>query len=124
VQGGADDVVECLLRGGASVKESPVALNLAIYHGHTEIVRLLMAFGANPELRNRSGKTSFELVQLPEQIEIEEAMRTVKETDRTRTRASPILGDSPVTTLSDLLDRLPPAPERRPAPEFKVKKLS
>jgi ankyrin repeat protein len=124
IQGGEIEVVQCLLRSRANVKDSPVALNLAVCHGHGEIVRLLMTYGANPEMRNRLGKTSFDLLQRPEQNDIEEIMRTVKEVERSRDRISLILEGPPVTTLSDLLDRLPPAPQRRPTPEFKVTRLS
>jgi ankyrin repeat protein len=123
IQAKEAEVVQCLLRRGVDVKKSPLALNLAVFHGEIEIVSLLMKYGANPGLKNETGKTSFELLQLPEQREIEEVMRNTKERENVKGRLSIQTASPPVMTLSDLLDRLPPPPQRKVRQPHKVTKM-
>jgi uncharacterized protein len=60
--------VTCLLHKGADVNAptavesgSVTPLHLAIQHNHSDIVRLLLAFGADAGLRNAEKKTAFDL---------------------------------------------------------------
>jgi hypothetical protein len=124
IQNTDTEIVHCLLRAGASVRDSPVALNAAIAVGQIDIVVLLMKYGANPALKNGAGRTSFELLQRPEQNDIEEVMRNTKEIEiPTFQKARLAFLGQPAATLGDLLDRLPPGPPRRTVAPYSVTRL-
>jgi ankyrin repeat protein len=123
IQDGDVEIAKCLLRGGANIKDSPTVLNLAVCHGRADIVTLLMEHGADPELRDRTGKNSFELLQRPEQKEIEEILRTVKEVKRPSSQI-PLQGLPPgVLTLGDLLETMQPPPPPRVVRSYPVTRL-
>jgi hypothetical protein len=67
-----------------------------------------MQYGANPDLKNRAGKTSFDLLQRPEQNDIEQIMRTAKEIDRSAPKVAVASEQSVIMTLADLLERMTP----------------
>jgi hypothetical protein len=124
IQNTDTEIVHCLLRAGVSVRDSPVALNAAIAVGHIDIVALLMRYGANPALKNRGGRTSFDLLQRPEQNDIEEVMRNTREIEApTFKKGRLAFLSQPAATLGDLLDRLPPAPPKRTIAPYTVAKL-
>jgi ankyrin repeat protein len=122
IQAGDIEIVQCLLRAGSNVKSSPIALNLAVGYGNIEIVTLLLKYGANPELKNRAGKTSFDLLQRPEQKDIEEIMRTIKEVERPRVKAPAQIAPG-VKTFGDLFDRMPRPPPERVGPTYTVTRI-
>lgn len=123
IQAGEVAAVQSLLRGGANITNSPVALNLAVACGDYAIVKLLMQFGADPEKKNRAGKTTFELLEKPEQNEIEEVLRTVRPFDRSKGAVIPQITNPPVTTFSDMIDRLPPPRSPQIVQKWKVIKV-
>jgi ankyrin repeat protein len=116
------DIVHCLLRSGSNVKTSPIALNLAVGRGNLEIVTALLKYGANPEMKNRAGKTSFDLLQKPEQKEIEDAMHSVKELERPRVKTLIHLTPG-AGTLGEMIGRMSPPPPERIEPTYTVTRI-
>jgi hypothetical protein len=124
IRGGETDIVRSLLRAGASVRESPAALAAAVAARNADVVSLLVRYGADPQMPNRAGQTAFDLLRGADLPDIERALRTPREPDQPPFRGGRMaLLNPPPTTLSDLLDRLPPGPPRRPPAPFTVTKL-
>jgi hypothetical protein len=122
IQGGHYEIVQILLRHKCDVSHECFSLNMAITRGHLEIVKLLMEHGANPDLANGWGKTSWEMLRLPEQTEFEEVMKNTKPVEKkVEGRAKGFT--PPVTTLAALIERLPVSDTRRKKAEFTVIKL-
>lgn len=118
------DIVSTLLLAGVNPCKNPLYLQAAIQEGEKEIVRLLISFGADPSLKNKSGKNAFDLLRLPEQNDIMELMKDTKvieKSDENKPKATLIKKE--VTSLSALLDALPPAPKQKPSPSYTVTKL-
>lgn len=67
VTSGDESAVSALLAGGADVNESTnggqTALILAVIFGHTNVVRMLMRAGADPQLRDNLGLNAIEWAQ-------------------------------------------------------------
>jgi ankyrin repeat protein len=124
IRGSETDIVRSLLRAGASVSKSPAALTAAVAVGNPDIVSLLVRYGADPRMPDRTGQTAFDLARGSEQSDIERALRTPRDPEQAPIKGGRIaLLNPPPTTLSDLLDRLPPEPPRsRPRP-FAITKL-
>jgi hypothetical protein len=122
IQSGQTEVVQVFLRQGWDVSQECHFLNTAIVRGYLDIVQLLMQYGANPDLQNRWGKTSWDVIRKPEQNDFEEVMKNTKPIEKRKEGTFRKLIPAP-TTLSELLDRLPPPPVKKPQPTFKVMKL-
>lgn len=106
------EIVKSLLRSGAKVDDSPYPLHCAIQQDNLEIVKLLLLFGADPNLQTRSGQSAFDIVT-PSQKRIKEALLKIKKENKNEVKQKIEIFQPPVLTLSDLLDRLPPS-RRRP----------
>lgn len=107
------EIVKSLLRAGAKVDDSPYPLHCAIQQDSFEIVKLLLLFGADPYLQTRNGQCAFDIVA-PFQKRIKEALKAIKKSNQDATKQKIEIFQPPVSTLSDLLDRLPPPPRRKP----------
>ena len=91
---GFADIVKFLLEQGAEVdtrnidKETP--LIDAVENGHLEVVKLLLAFGANPRLGNAKGDEPFELVpqEDPNYKIVRKLIADAKEQDFSKRRRS------------------------------------
>jgi ankyrin repeat protein len=103
-----------------NVRTSPFALNVAVCYGNRQIINLLIQNGANPEIKNKAGKSSFDLLQKPEQNDIEEILRSYRDVDRNRPRVGPALVGATITNMNDLLENLPSLPFRRVLTDPKV----
>lgn len=97
---------ESLLLAGAT-EEDPSALHLAIATGQLEMVTLLMKYGANPDAKGRSGKTAYELLKLPQQKDFEDALKNTKPDAKVDPKAPVEIVSPDVSSLSDLIDKLP-----------------
>lgn len=118
------DIVETLLLAGVNPSKNYFCLQLAIQEGEKEIVRHLISFGADPYLKNKFGKNAFDLLRLPEQNDINEIMMNTKKIEKSdKNKPKIMLVNKEITSLSMLLDSLPPAPKQRPAPSYTVTKL-
>lgn len=106
------EIAKSLLRSGAKVDDSPYPLHCAIQQDNLEMVKLLLLFGADPNLQTRSGQSAYDIIT-PTQKRIKEALTTIKKEKKNIAKQKIEMFQPPVTTLSDLLDRLPP-PKRRP----------
>ncbi|HSE19953.1 MAG TPA: ankyrin repeat domain-containing protein [Pyrinomonadaceae bacterium] len=100
VQSGDEQAVSALLANGADVNETTgggqTALILAVIFGHTNLVRLLMKAGADPQLRDNLGLNAIEWAQrrgLSEAV----AILTNSEHPRTPPRRITIPLEPPVT---------------------------
>ena len=67
VQSGDEQAVSAILANGADVNETTgggqTALILAVIFGHTNLVKLLMSAGADPQLRDNLGLNAIEWAQ-------------------------------------------------------------
>ena len=97
--------VHSMLRALGTVSQ-PSLLHLAIRVGNPEIVKLLVLYGANPNQEDSSGKTSFQILQLPQQSEIEKILKNTRPLPFSPTNPDFdrfILFDTPINSLADLL---------------------
>lgn len=106
------EIAKSLLRSGAKVDDTPYPLHCAIQQDNLEMVKLLLLFGADPNLQTRNGQSAFDIVN-PTQKRIKEALTTVKKANKNSPKQKIEMFQPPVLTLSDLLDKLPP-PRKRP----------
>lgn len=106
------EIAKSLLRSGAKVDDTPYPLHCAIQQDNLEMVKLLLLFGADPNLQTRNGQSAFDIVN-PTQKRIKEALTTVKKANKSSPKQKIEIFQPPVLTLSDLLDKLPP-PRKRP----------
>ena len=109
VQSGDEQAVSALLANGADVNETTgggqTALILAVIFGHTNIVRLLMKAGADPQLRDNLGLNATEWAQrrgLSEAV----AILTNSERPSTPPRRITIPVEPPVTTQAPRNDEV------------------
>ncbi|KAH0794484.1 protein phosphatase 1 regulatory subunit 27 [Histomonas meleagridis] len=101
------EIVKALLIAGAKVDENPAALHMAVREGVPEIVKQLLLFGANPNAKNRLGKSAFDIIRKPDPDEIEQMLHTVKaeqQCDPSKPRIAIV--DQNITSLAELLDTL------------------
>jgi hypothetical protein len=124
VREGFTDVVCSLLKAGANVREKPTALHLAVVCGNEDIVALLLKYGADPTAKNQRGKSAFDLVIAGEQTAVEDVLKSTKPVEpRDFMTARNELAQQPVSTLKDLLGRMPAAPQRRNWEPVRVTRL-
>ena len=108
------DIVLSLLRAGASINESPYSLHCAVQQGNLEIIKLLMMFGADPNLKTPSGKTAFDLLK-SEQDTIKSALTEIQKAKIPHPLAPKInMIRPPVSSFNALLDIFPPTSQKRP----------
>lgn len=114
------EIVKTLLRASANC-EDPVLLQTAILQNNSSIVELLLKYGADPNRKDEHQKSAFDFLSLPEQQEIEELLKTVKplppinQNKRFSCQLTPM-----VTSVRELFDRLPPAPQKREDPPINI----
>ncbi len=109
VAAGDEGTVSALLAYGADVNETTnggqTALILAVIFGHTNIVRLLMNAGADPQLRDNLGLDAIEWAQ---RRGLNEAYAVLTNSPESATRPKRIV--IPVDEAKELVAETPPAP--------------
>ena len=120
VQSGDEKAVSAILANGADVNETTgggqTALILAVIFGHTNLVKLLMKAGADPQQRDNLGLNALEWAQrrgLTEAVAI--LTNTYRESTPPRKIVIPLEGPPPEKTAA----KEPPPPPRRDNEEDK-----
>jgi ankyrin repeat protein len=113
VQSGDEQAVSAILANGADVNESTgggqTALILAVIFGHTNLVKLLMSAGADPQLRDNLGLNALEWAQ---RRGLTEAVAILTNTHRESTPPRKILIPLEETPPRKTAAKEPPPPKR------------
>lgn len=110
------DIVKSLLRAGAKA-DDPQVLHIAILQNNLGIVELLLKYGADPAKKNSLQKNAFDILNLPEQSEIEKVLKNTKTLPQiNHNKRFSTQFKQPVKSLQDLIEKLPMDPIERVDP--------
>lgn len=123
VTNGDIEIVKSLLRAGAKT-DDPQVLHISILQNNLKIVELLLKYGADPAKKNSLQKNAFDILVLPEQKEIENALKNTKPLPPiNHNKRFSTQFKQPVKSIQDLFDRLPPSPSQRVDPDISVEMM-
>lgn len=99
------DVIKSFLRSGIDTNKPNPILPYAVAIGDRKIIRILMHYGADPNLSNKNGKNSFQIINNYSQSDIIDILKAEGDTGYSNQNLD---GLEKATTVNEILDLIPP----------------